>query len=88
MRGPRSFVAQQAGAILGIVMLTILASGEEAQEPPLKIPHGCKVSEGALPEPYTGTNWAKEVIHEKTGIDLVFIPLRRMRGGCLATGGG
>jgi len=39
-----------------------------------RVPEGCRAKEGAGPEPYSGTGWAAEVVHEQTGIELVFVP--------------
>jgi len=38
------------------------------------VPAGCKVQAGAVPEPYTKSGWAQAVVHDKTGIELVYIP--------------
>jgi formylglycine-generating enzyme required for sulfatase activity len=40
----------------------------------LKVPKGFQLKPGATAEPYTNTGWAKEVVHEKTGVEMVFIP--------------
>jgi formylglycine-generating enzyme required for sulfatase activity len=48
------------------------AEGVAAQV--LRVPVGFNAAAGTAPEPYTNTGWAKEVIHEKTGIEMVFIP--------------
>jgi len=40
----------------------------------MRVPSGFRAAPGTEPEPYTNTGWAKEVIHEKTGIEMVFIP--------------
>ena len=40
----------------------------------MRVPEGFRAAPGTKPEPYTGTGWASEVIHEKTGIEMVFIP--------------
>ena len=40
----------------------------------IRIPKGFKAKSGTVPEPYTKTGWAQEVVHEKTGIEMVFIP--------------
>ncbi|MCD6404609.1 MAG: formylglycine-generating enzyme family protein [Planctomycetes bacterium] len=44
------------------------------QLPALRVPTGFRAAPGTAAEPYTNTGWAKEVIHEKTGIEMVFIP--------------
>ena len=40
----------------------------------LKVPAGFKAKAGTDAEPYTKTGWAKEIVHEGTGMELVFIP--------------
>jgi len=40
----------------------------------LRVPAGFRAAEGTAAEPYTKTGWAKEIVHEATGIELVFIP--------------
>jgi formylglycine-generating enzyme required for sulfatase activity len=40
----------------------------------LRVPAGFRAAPATTAEPYTKTGWAKEVVHEKTGIALVFIP--------------
>lgn len=39
-----------------------------------RVPRGFGVKAGTTAEPYTGTGWAKEIVHEGTWIELVFIP--------------
>jgi len=40
----------------------------------VRVPEGFTVKEGTTPEPYAKTGWAHEVVHGKTGIEMVFIP--------------
>jgi len=40
----------------------------------MNVPVGCKPKPGTMVECYTNTGWAKEIIHDKTGIELVFVP--------------
>jgi sulfatase modifying factor 1 len=40
----------------------------------LRVPEGFRLAPGAGPEPYTNTGWARAIIHEKSGIELVYIP--------------
>ena len=59
--------------------LSILRGGRHTvtaklQRITLRVPDGFRAGPGTKPEPYTNTGWAKEVIHEKTGIEMVFIP--------------
>jgi len=46
-------------------------SGAQA---PVRVPKGFRAAPETAPEPYTNTGWAKDIIHEKTGIEMVFIP--------------
>ncbi|HUT56913.1 MAG TPA: SUMF1/EgtB/PvdO family nonheme iron enzyme, partial [Phycisphaerae bacterium] len=39
-----------------------------------RVPSGFRAKAGTAAEPYTKTGWAKEIVHEATGIELVFIP--------------
>ena len=41
---------------------------------PLRVPAGFRAKDGTPAEPYTGTGYALEVIHEKTGMAMMFIP--------------
>jgi len=50
------------------------AGKPEKQALSLRVPEGFRAAAGTGPEPYSGTGWAKEVIHLKTGIEMVFIP--------------
>jgi len=47
----------------------------------IRVPPGFSAVSGAKPEHYTNTGWAKEVIHEKTGIEMVFIPAGQFQMG-------
>ena len=38
------------------------------------VPAGFRATPGSAPEPYTGSGWAREVVHDATGIVMVFIP--------------
>ncbi len=40
----------------------------------LRVPDGFRPAPGARSERYTETGWAGHIVHEKTGIELVFIP--------------
>ena len=46
----------------------------EASRHQLRVPDGFCLAPGAGPEPYTNTGWAGAIIHEKSGIELVYIP--------------
>jgi formylglycine-generating enzyme required for sulfatase activity len=50
------------------------AARPEEEKITMRVPAGFRAKEGTTPEPYTHTGWAKEVIHEKTGMEMVFIP--------------
>ncbi len=40
----------------------------------VRVPPGFKAKDGTMPEPYSKTGWAKEIVHDMTGIEMVFIP--------------
>jgi formylglycine-generating enzyme required for sulfatase activity len=48
---------------------------------PLLVPQGCKALPGTTAEPYTRTQWAKEIVDESTGIELVYVPAGEFRMG-------
>jgi len=52
----------------------VLAVPAAPAEPAMRVPEGCRAAPGTAVEPYTNTGWAKEIIHEKTGIEMVYIP--------------
>ena len=43
-------------------------------DPKLRVPAGCRAAAGAQAEPYTKTGWAQAIVHEATGMELVYIP--------------
>jgi len=45
------------------------------------VPEGFRAAPGSGPEPYTNTGWTYEVIHEETGIEMVFIPAGEFQMG-------
>jgi formylglycine-generating enzyme len=47
----------------------------------LRVPVGCRAVPGTISETYSNTGWAKEIVHEKTGVRLVFIPAGEFRMG-------
>ena len=40
----------------------------------LRVPSGSRAKGGSASEPYTETGYASEVIHQKTGMEMVFVP--------------
>jgi len=44
--------------------------------PQLRVPDGFRAVAGAADEPYTDTGWAKDIVHEATGIEMAYIPAR------------
>ena len=63
-----------------VIPLVLIAAAANAQ---VKTPPGCVPAEGAKPGP---EGYADRVIHEKTGIDLVFIPARSFTMGATKIG--
>jgi len=49
-------------------------SGRGAGGVELRVPEGFLAVRDTVPEAYTNTGWAKEIVHEKTGIEMVFVP--------------
>ncbi|NMA46148.1 MAG: SUMF1/EgtB/PvdO family nonheme iron enzyme, partial [Lentisphaerae bacterium] len=47
---------------------------DEARSHQLRVPDGFRLAPGSGPEPYTNTVWARAIVHEKSGIELVYIP--------------
>jgi formylglycine-generating enzyme required for sulfatase activity len=60
--------------LAGVVFLAVGKRALRAAENPLRVPAGFRAKEETTPEPYTNTGYAKEIVHEKTGIEMVFIP--------------
>ena len=63
--------------LLGLVVwvpMAVFAAEPAGETAAGRVPAGFRAAEGTKPEPYTGTGWAREVVHEKTGITMVFIP--------------
>jgi len=63
------------GIAMGVTMaLAMVASGLKAEEgQQSRIPAGFRLAPGAGPELYTNTGWAAAIIHEKSGIKLLYI---------------
>ena len=47
----------------------------------LKVPAGFKAAKGTEAETYTNTGWAKEIVNEKVGLEMVFIPAGEFKMG-------
>lgn len=60
--------------LIAMAALSVVTGCQSLFVPQLKVPAGCKAKPGTVAEPYTKTGWAKEIVHEKTGIELVYIP--------------
>ena len=48
---------------------------------PLRVPEGFRAKENTVAEQYTNTGYALEIIHEKTGMPMVFIPAGNFQMG-------
>jgi len=67
--------AQGATAERGADTLAAPPVEEEYAVPAgLRVPAGFRAARGAIAEEHSGTGWASAVVHEKTGIEMVFIP--------------
>ena len=73
--------------VLARKRLADLAAAAAARSEPmarpgmLRVPPGFKAKAGTVAEPYTKTGWAKQIVHEGTGFELVFIPAGRFLMG-------
>jgi formylglycine-generating enzyme required for sulfatase activity len=43
-------------------------------DPTVRVPPGCRAAAGAMAEPYTKSGWAQAIVHEATGMEMVYIP--------------
>ncbi|MBM4142456.1 MAG: formylglycine-generating enzyme family protein [Lentisphaerae bacterium] len=50
-------------------------------DPKLRVPAGCRAASGAQAEPYTKSGWAQAVIHEASGMEMVYVPAGRFLMG-------
>jgi len=54
--------------------LLVAGAGGGGERDVGRAPTGCRAKSGTTREPYTKTGWAREVVHENTGMALVFMP--------------
>jgi formylglycine-generating enzyme required for sulfatase activity len=40
----------------------------------VRVPPGCRAAPGTQAEPYTKSSWAQAIVHEATGMEMVYIP--------------
>jgi formylglycine-generating enzyme required for sulfatase activity len=40
----------------------------------LRVPPGCRAAAGTPAEPYTKSGWAQAIVHEATGMEMVYVP--------------
>ena len=64
-------------ALIAVLMATSIAAGEAG----MKVPTGFHATEGTKSESYSGTGYALEVVHGKTGMEMVFVPAGTFRMG-------
>ncbi|MBM4142448.1 MAG: formylglycine-generating enzyme family protein [Lentisphaerae bacterium] len=53
------------------------ATGSSAAAPrdlTLRVPPGCRAAAGTQAEPYTQSGWAQAIVHEATGMEMVYVP--------------
>lgn len=60
--------------VVGILATRTIQAQNMAQPSSLTVPPGCRPVENTIAEPYSQTTWAKEVVHEKSGIIFAFVP--------------
>jgi formylglycine-generating enzyme required for sulfatase activity len=77
---PRRLMIPLAGAsLLAAVLIGAGVSVRVVSQ--ARVPLGFRIADGARAEPYTGTGWGREIVHEKTGIFMVFIPAGEFQMG-------
>jgi len=71
---------------IGMVVVLALATGLHAADAPgskagvgaasdaLRVPAGFRLAAKSREEPYTKTEWAQEIVHEQSGISMVYVP--------------
>ena len=67
-----SRTACSVACLLAVASLCALLPA--ADEVRLEVPPGCRAAEGTEAEPYTQTGYAGEVVHQVSGITLLFVP--------------
>ena len=72
--------AQEAKAKAPAAPATALAGSGDSK---VHVPPGCRAAAGTRAEPYTKSGWAQAIVHEATGIELVYIPAGSFRMGVL-----
>jgi formylglycine-generating enzyme required for sulfatase activity len=43
-------------------------------DPKVRVPPGCRAAPGTQAEPYTKSGWAQAIVHEATGMEMLYIP--------------
>jgi len=64
-----------------IMLCLFITAPAHSEKLKMRVPAGCRAAPDAKAESYTKTGWAEEVIHEKTGIEMVFIPAGKFTMG-------
>jgi len=67
------------------VMGMASCGSQEVDAITVRVPEGFRAKDGTKPEPHTNTGWAHEVVHEETGIEMVFIPAGEFQMGSPAS---
>jgi len=73
LRGENS-MTDNLRTMLALATVAITLAVSSLAEQAMRVPEGCRAAAGTVAEVYTNTGWAKEIVHEKTGIELVYIP--------------
>ncbi len=84
----RAFVIQPSAEARDGINLAKQKIEEEKEAKILSVPPEFRAKLGTKPEPYKNTGWAKEIIHDETGIEMVFIPAGSLRMGSMDDGMG
>ena len=74
---------KRAILMTALSLMTLLGWAASAAGP--RCPAGFRPAPNTAAEPYAGTGWAKEIVHEKSGIEMVFIPAGKFLMGSPAS---
>jgi len=70
--GEKPLAAQSEKAVAA-PRAKVAATGAPA-DPNVRVPAGCRAAAGTKAEPYTKSGWAQEIVHEATGMEMVYVP--------------
>jgi formylglycine-generating enzyme required for sulfatase activity len=70
----KRFIIAASAVALVACCLHFFVSFSATPGPGGRVPTGFRPAAGTAPEPFAETGWAREIVHDKTGMEMVFIP--------------